>query len=72
MSEALTVQLPPTVKRAVDDAAREEGVSADDLVERAVQAYLFSRKLKLLRDRLVPQAQAQGVITDDDVFRQVS
>jgi metal-responsive CopG/Arc/MetJ family transcriptional regulator len=70
--DAVTVTLPPEVKAALDEATREEGVSPDEMIGRAVKHYLFLRRLRSLRERMVPHAQAQGIYTDQDVFDRAS
>jgi hypothetical protein len=38
----------------------------------AIKMYLFLRRFWLLRERMIPKAQAQGIFTDQDVFDCVS
>jgi hypothetical protein len=72
MQDVITVLLPTELKQALDDVTRQEGISADEFVGEAIQQHLFSRRFRLLRERLLPKAQAQGVLTDQDVFDRVS
>lgn len=72
MQEAITVTLPAEIRPAVDKATQEEGISTDELVAEALREYLLFRRFRLLRERLVPAAQAQGILTDQDVFDRVS
>jgi metal-responsive CopG/Arc/MetJ family transcriptional regulator len=72
MVEPITVNLPAEIRTALDDASRRDGVSRDEFVSQAVKERLFAQRFRLLRDRMVPKAQAQGVITDEDVFGRVS
>ena len=37
-----------------------------------IKEYLFFRRFRLLRERMVPKAQARGIYTDQDVFERVS
>ncbi len=72
MQQTITVTLPEETKFALDDATRQEGVSPSELIGEAVKEYLFFRRFRLLRERMIPQAQAQGIYTDQDVFERVS
>ncbi len=72
MSESLTISLPSELRQALNDLAQKEGKSTDELVGQALKEHLFSRRFRLLRDRLAPKAQAQGVVTDKEVFERVS
>jgi metal-responsive CopG/Arc/MetJ family transcriptional regulator len=72
MRETLSISLPKPIKAQLDAASREDGLARSDLVRQAIQEYLFNRKLRALRARMVPQAQQAGVFTDEDVFERVS
>ena len=72
MQETITVTLPAEIRPAVDEATQEEGISTDELVAEALREYLLFRRFQLLRERMVPAAQAQGILTDQDVFDRVS
>jgi predicted transcriptional regulator len=68
----VTVTLPAEIKSALDDVARREGISVNDLVVEAIEEYLFCRRFRLLRDRMILRAQAQGIRTEQDVFDRLS
>jgi metal-responsive CopG/Arc/MetJ family transcriptional regulator len=70
MSQTITIDLPEETKAALDDAVREDGVSQEELVEKALRDYLFIRRFKNLRERMM--AQSPEPYTDQDVFDQVS
>jgi metal-responsive CopG/Arc/MetJ family transcriptional regulator len=72
MRESISISLPKDLKAEIDRFTRSEGISRSDLVREAVRDYLFSRRLRALRQEIMPYAEAQGVYTDDDVFREVS
>ena len=69
MSQMITISLPDETKIALDDAANEEGLSENALVEKAVSDYLFIRRFRNLRERLMSQGKD---LTDQDVFDLVS
>jgi predicted transcriptional regulator len=69
MSQMITISLPDETRTALDDAANEEGLSENALVEKAVSDYLFIRRFRSLRDRLMSQGKD---LTDQDVFDFVS
>ena len=69
MSQMITISLPDETRTALDDAANEEGLSENALVEKAVSDYLFIRRFRNLRERLMSQATD---LTDQNVFDLVS
>lgn len=72
IQETISITLPAEVKPVMDDIMRKEGVSSSELVSKAIKEYLFFRQFRLLRERLIPKAQEQGIYTDQDVFDVVS
>jgi metal-responsive CopG/Arc/MetJ family transcriptional regulator len=70
MTQTIVVDLPEETKAALDDAVREEGVSQNELIERALKDYLFIRRFRSLREQMMSQSP-EGY-TDQDVFDQVS
>ena len=69
MSQMITISLPDETRTALDDAANEEGLSENALVEKALSDYLFIRRFRNLRERLMSQGKD---LNDRDVFDLVS
>lgn len=69
MSQSITINLPDDAKNALDAAANEEGLSESALIEKALSDYLFIRRFRNLRDRMMSQRKD---LTDQDVFNLVS
>ena len=69
MRQMITISLPDETRTALDDAANEEGLSENALVEKALSDYLFIRRFRNLRERLTSQGKD---LTDQDVFDLVS
>lgn len=72
MRENISVSLPKPVNVQLARIVSEEGVSRSEVIRQALQEYLWRRELRSLRARAIPRAQAQGVHTDEDVFKAVS
>ena len=72
MRESISISLPEDVKTELDRFTERRGITRSDAVREALSDYLFIQKLRDLRRRLMPEAEAQGVFTDEDVFRLVS
>jgi metal-responsive CopG/Arc/MetJ family transcriptional regulator len=72
MRQIRTISLPKEMNTEIDRMIREEGVSRSTLVREALGEYIYFRKLRKLRDKLIVKAQARGVYTENDVFRLVS
>ena len=72
MRETVTISLPRAVRRELDRVAKEEGISRSDVLRQSLEDFLFARRFRQLRQRMMAAAQAQGIFTDDDVFNRVS
>ena len=47
-------------------------MNRSDLVREALRQYLYREEFRRLRRGLIPQAEAKGIFTDEDVFERVS
>ena len=72
MRETVTISLPEAVRRELDRVAKEEGISRSDVLRQSLEDFLFIRRFRQLRQRMMAAAQAQGIFTDEDVFNRVS
>jgi metal-responsive CopG/Arc/MetJ family transcriptional regulator len=72
MRETVTISLPRAIRRELDKIAKEEGVSRSDVLRQSLEDFLFARRFRQLRQRMMATAQAQGTFTDEDVFNRVS
>jgi len=72
MRETVTISLPQAIRRELDKIAKEEGISRSDVLRQSLEDFLFVRRFRQLRQRMMAAAQAQGIYTDEDVFNRVS
>lgn len=70
MAETLTITVTPEIKATLDNIAQTEGISSDKLVQEALEDYLFIRKFRALRSRMLQKVQTP--YTDEEIFEQVS
>ncbi|CAA9302892.1 MAG: hypothetical protein AVDCRST_MAG89-598 [uncultured Gemmatimonadetes bacterium] len=72
MRESISISLPEELRVELDRLTKVDGSSRSDVVREALREYLFTRRFRALRQELMPYAEAQGIYTDEDVFRAVS
>ncbi len=72
MEEVLTVRVPRGTRRKLEKRAKAQNLSLSQYVRRALEMEELLGALESARLDLVPQARAQGIYTDDDVFSIVS
>lgn len=68
----LTIRLDEELERALDRLARSTGRSKSELAREALKRHLAVVRFRELRRRTLPFAEAQGLLTDEDVFKVVS
>ena len=64
--------LAQAVRRELDKVAQEEDISRSDVLPQSLEDFLFVRRFRQLRQRMMAAAQAHGIVTDEDVFNRVS
>ncbi len=67
----LTLRIPDDLDQELERQSAAALLSKSDLAREALQRYLRVAKLRTLRAKLIERAQAQGVHTDEDVFRKL-
>ena len=72
MRKAVTVSLPEPLAEELDLVSQEAGTSRSEIVREALKRYFALREYRALRAELIIEAEAKGIITDEDVFNQVS
>lgn len=68
----LTIRLPEALKSELDDISREENEAISDIVRESLRRYVAVRRFRSVRKRILPFAEAQGLLTDEDVFKALS
>ena len=71
-TSALTIRLDADLERRLAKVARRSGRSRSEVVRDALRRQLAVAQFEDLRRRIMPFAEAQGYLTDEDVFRDVS
>lgn len=72
MKETITVRLDKEVGRLLARVVKRSGRSQSDVVRDALRRQLSIDLVEQMRRRVVPFAEAQGLLTDEDVFKLVS
>ncbi len=71
-TSTVTIRLDAKIQRELDRLSRRLGRSRSDIVRDAVRRQIALLRFERSRRSLLPLAEAQGILTDEDVFRIVS
>ena len=72
MGDTLSIRLPMALRRDLERISQEQNRPTSDVAREALRRYLAVEKFRALRNRTLPFAEAQGLLTDEDIFRIVS
>ncbi len=72
MADAISIRIPPELRRALARLCKRQKRPVSDVAREALRRYIAMEELRSLRERLRPYAEAQGFLTDEDVFNAVS
>jgi len=72
MSNTVTIRLPKELQKELDKIVKTEKTSKSEVVRAALDSYLSVRRFRSLRKKILPFAEAQGLLTDEDIFKAVS
>jgi predicted transcriptional regulator len=69
MKRPITVRLPDDLREELQDISIRENIPVSDIVRESIRKYISIHRFRRLRNRVLPFAEAQGLLTDDDIFK---
>ena len=72
VKRSLTIRLDQALERELTSLALETGRTRSNLVRDALRRQLAVLRLERLCGKVLPLAEAQGLLTDDDTFSEIS
>ena len=68
----LTIRLDPKLEKALARVAKTTGRTKSEIAREALRRQVAVARYRELRRQTLPFAEAQGLVTDEDVFRQIA
>jgi len=72
MSQTMTVRIPDDLSKELKEISEKEGIPVSNLVRESLKKYILLYRFRKLREMTLPFAEAQGILTDEDVYKQIS
>ena len=72
MKSALTIRVSDKVKKELAELAKDLGIPVSDLIRESLDHFIAVRKFRKLRGVILPFAETQGLLTDEDIFNKIS
>ena len=68
----LNVRIPDELEKELRAISKKENIPISDLVRESLKEFVSIRRFRQLRKLVLPLAEAQGLLTDEDIFREIS
>lgn len=68
----ISMTVSRSTKQQLDKVAQQQDLNRSQVVQEAINDYIFKQEFQRLRNRSITKAREQGVFTDEDVFEIVS
>jgi len=72
MGQTMTVRIPDDLRKDLKEISKKEGMPISDLVRESLKKYVLLYRFRKLRELILPFAEAQGILTDEDVYKLIS
>ncbi len=72
MRGTITLRLPEKLEKDLDKVVKAEKSSKSDVIRDAIERYIALKRFQQLRKKVLPFAEAEGLVTDEDVFKAIS
>ncbi len=72
MNQTLTIRIPDSMRQELQQISKEQKKPLSDLVRESLRKYITIQRFRKLRNMVLPFAEAQGILTDEDIFREIS
>jgi len=68
----LTIRIPDKLKTDLRMISQQQNKPVSDVVRESVRRYVAIEKFRALRKKTLPFAEAQGYVTDEEIFKAIS
>jgi len=69
---AINIRIPDSLRRELRQLSQRQDRPLSEVVRDSLRRYVAIEKFHALRAKALPLAEAQGLLTDEDVFKAVS
>lgn len=68
MQKTLTIRLPEDIRNDLQKLSESQHVPISELVRESIKKYIAIQRFRRLRSKVLPFAETQGLLTDNDIF----
>ena len=70
--KTITIRLPDDLYSGIQQISQNQHKPLGAVVRESIRRYVAIEKFRALRKKVLPFAEAQGFMTDEDVFKSIS
>ena len=71
MDKIITVRVPEDLNNDLQKISKEEDKPVSNLIRESLRRYIQIYRFRKLREKVLPFAEAQGLLTDEDIFNKL-
>ncbi len=68
MSTTITIRVPDDLRSELEKISEAEDKPLSDIVRESLRRYVAIQQFRQLRKKVLPFAESQGLLTDEDIF----
>ena len=72
MKDTITIRLSKKLQKELEIVVKTEKTSKSNIIRDAIARYLAVKRFQQLRKKVLPFAEAEGLLADEDVFKAIS
>ena len=72
ISNIISIRMPEDLRKDLQEMSNNESRPVSDLIRESLKKYIAVYRFRKLREVILPFAESQGILTDEDVFKLVS
>ncbi len=72
MRTVLSVSLPENLAKDLSDFASETGRNKSDILKESLGRYIWEEKLRKAQELFYKKAKAKGIVTEEEMLREIS
>ena len=68
MSTTITIRVPDDLRSELEKISEAKDKPLSDIVRESLRRYVAIQQFRQLRKKVLPFAESQGLLTDEDIF----
>ena len=68
----LTIRIPDELRSDLQKVSKDQNKPVSDVVRESIRRYVTAERFRSVRKKVLPFAEAQGLLTDEDIFKAIS